>query len=115
MRYLFLAYEDEHYLNALSTVERDAFESACRANDEALRRSGYLIAVEDLQSSATAATVRVQNGEVSLSSGPYAGTKERLMQLFFIRAGDLNEAIRVASNMPQARGGPIEVRPAGAA
>ncbi|MCL5995142.1 MAG: YciI family protein [Chloroflexi bacterium] len=114
MRYLFLAYGDEQHLNALSAGERDAFECACLANDEALRKSGHLIAVEELQSSSTATTVRVQNGKVSLSGGPYAETKEQLIRLFFIKARDLNEAIRVASKMPQARGGPIEVRPVAA-
>jgi hypothetical protein len=110
MKYLFLAYGDEKQLSAMPIGERDAFESACLANDEVLRKSGHLIAVEDLQSSSTATTVRVHNGKVSLSDGPYAETKEQLIRLFFIQARDLNEAIRVASQMPQARGGPIEVR-----
>jgi hypothetical protein len=111
MRYLFLAYGDEKQLDAMSTSERDALANACLANDEALRKSGHLLAVQGLQSSRTAATVRVQNGKVSITDGPFAETKEQLVGIFTINARDLNEAIRVASKMPQARGGPIEVRP----
>ncbi len=66
---------------------------------------------EGLQGSSTATTVRVQNGKLSVSDGPYAKTKDQLIGIFTITARDLNEAILVAAKMPQARGGPIEVRP----
>ena len=59
----------------------------------------------------TVTTVRVRNGKASVIDGPLAKTKEQLTGLFFIDARDLNEAIQVASQMPQARRGPIEVRP----
>jgi hypothetical protein len=111
MKYLLLAYGDEKRLEAMSTSERDAFENACRTNDELLRQSGHLLAVEGLQSSRTATTVRVRNGKVSVADRPFVETNEQLIRLFFINARDLNEAISVASKMPQARGGPIEVRP----
>jgi hypothetical protein len=111
MKYLLLAYGDEKRLEAMSTSERDAFEDACRANDELLRQSGHLLVVEGLQSRHTATTVRVWNGKVSVTDGPFIETNEQLIRLFFINARDLNEAIYVASKMPQARGGPIEVRP----
>jgi len=52
-----------------------------------------------------------RNGKVSVADGPFVETNEQLIRLFFINARDLNEAIHVASKMPQARGGPIEVRP----
>lgn len=111
MKYLFLAYGDEKRLEAMSTSERDAFEDACQANDEMLRQSGHLLTVEGLQSSRTATTVRVHNDKVSVTDGPFVETNEQLIGLFFINARDLNEAIQVASKMPQVRGGPIEVRP----
>ena len=111
MMYLFLAYGDEKRLEALSTGERDSFEDACRANDESLRQSGHLLAVENLQSSRTATTVRVNNGHVSVTDGSLVEADEQLIRLFIINARDLNEAIHLASQMPQARGGPIEVRP----
>jgi hypothetical protein len=111
MKYVLLAYGDEHQLDAMSSSERETLESACLANDEALRKSGHLCAVEGLQSSRSATTVRVQNGKVSVVVGPLAETKEQLIRIFTITARDLNEAIQLAANMPQARSGPIEVRP----
>jgi len=101
MKYLFLAYGDEKRLAAMSTRERDSFEDACRANDEMLRQSGHLLAMEDLQSSRTATTLRVHNGKVSIIDGPLVEANEQLIGLFFINARDLNEAIQIASKMPQ--------------
>jgi hypothetical protein len=111
MKYLFLAYRDEQQWAALSAGERDTLEAACQAIEQALRQSGHLFAVEDLQNSDAAITVRLVHDRVTLSEGPLAGTQGELSQLFFINARDLNEAIRLASTMPHARRGPIEVRP----
>ena len=111
MRYILLAYGDERQLDAMSSSEREALGDACLANDEALRNSGHLLAVEGLQSSRCATTVRVQHGNLSITVGPLAETKEQLLGIFTITARDLNEAIQVAARMPQARSGPIEVRP----
>ncbi len=111
MKYLFLAYSDEALLQSMPPSELAALGNACVANDEALRASGHLLAVEGVQSSDMAATLRVQNGTLVLSDGPHAKTKEQLIGLFFIEARDLNQAIQIAAQMPQARGGPIEVRP----
>ena len=111
MKYLFLAYGDEKRLEAMSTSERDAFEDACRANDEMLRQSGHLLAVEGLQSSRTATTVRVRNGKVSTTDGPFAETKEQLGGYYLINAKDLNDAIQVAARIPSVRVGSIEIRP----
>jgi hypothetical protein len=111
MKYVLLAYGDEQQLEAMSSAERAVFADACQANDEALRADGYLLAVENLQGSCTATTVRVQHGSVTVNIGPLAEAKERLIGIFTIAARDLNEAIQVAAHMPQSRCGPIEVRP----
>jgi hypothetical protein len=95
----------------MSSSECDAFTNACLANDEALRKRGHVLAVAGLHSSRTATTVRVHNGTVSVTDGPFAETKEQLIGIFTITARDLNDAIQLATQMPQARGGPIEVRP----
>jgi hypothetical protein len=58
-----------------------------------------------------ATTIRVRNGKVSITDGPFAETKEQLGGFYLIEARDLNDAIRVASKMPPARLGCIEVRP----
>jgi|SRR6266508_4597719 len=111
MKYVFLAYADEQQWDAMSERERDALTLAGRANDAVLRQRGHLLAVAGLQRNHTATTVRVQNGTVSITVGPCSATQEQLIRIFFINARDLNDAIQVAVTMPQARGGPIEVRP----
>jgi len=111
MRYVLLAYGDEKQWNAMSASERSDFERICLANDELLRKSGHLLAAEGLQHSSNTTTVRVQYGKVSLSDGPLTEANEQLIGLYFITGRDLNEAIRVAANLPQAHRGPIEVRP----
>ncbi|HEU5100167.1 MAG TPA: YciI family protein [Roseiflexaceae bacterium] len=111
MQYLLLAYQDERLLDALSANQRDALASACRDSDEMLRQSGHLVAAQSLHSNRDTATVRVCNGQLSVAEGPVAEIREQLVGVFCISARDLNEAIQVAATMPQARGGPIEVRP----
>ncbi|MGQ0657893.1 MAG: YciI family protein [Chromatiales bacterium] len=78
---------------------------------EAIRRSGHFMAVNRLQPPEAATTVRVRNGKVSTTDGPYAETKEQLGGYYVIEARDLNEAIQVASRIPGARIGCVEVRP----
>ena len=104
MKYLCLVYLEQEKLHAVPDRE-------CMACGDGFRKSGLLVAAEALQPVDTATTVRVRNGRVSITDGPFAETKEQLIGIFTINARDLNEAIRVASKMPQARGGPIEVRP----
>lgn len=111
MRYVLLAYANERQLAALPSGEREALGNACLDSDEAIRKSGHLLAAQRLQSSCNATTLRLENGELSVSAGPYAANMEQLIGIFTIAARDLNEAIQVAAQMPQARGGPIEVRP----
>ncbi len=111
MKYLLLAYEDTRWCDGMSVGERLAFENACLANDDMLRKSGRLLAVEGVQNSSAIATVQVQNGKVSIIDGPFVEARQQLVRLFFINARDLNEAIHVALSMPHARIGSIEVRP----
>jgi hypothetical protein len=111
MKYLCLAYEAEETFNAMSRSEWDALREETLAYVEALQQSGYLILTNALQSARTAATLRVRNGKLSVTDGPFAETKEQLGGFFLINARDLNEAIQVASKWPSARLGGIEVRP----
>jgi len=104
MKYLCLVYSGEKKLDSMP-------DSECLAYDEALRKSGHCIASEALQPVQTATTVRVRNGKVSVTDGPFAETKEQLAGFYLIDARDLNEAIQIASNIPPARLGSIEVRP----
>ena len=111
MKYLCLAYEEESTLNALSKSEWESLRDETLAYVNEMRSSGWLISTEPLQSVRTAATVRVRDGKVSITDGPFAETKETLGGFFLIEANDLNDAIQVASRWPSARLGSIEVRP----
>jgi len=111
MKYLCMAYEEESKLNALSKSEWEVLRAETLTYVDALKKNGYLITAEPLQSVRTAATVRVRDGKLSITDGPFAETKETLGGFFLINAKDLNEAIQVAAKWPSARLGSIEVRP----
>ena len=111
MKYLCLAYEQESTLNALSKSDWDMLRRETLDYVEGLRRKGVLVSAEPLQSIRTASTVRVRNGTLSVTDGPFAETKETLGGFFLITARDLNEAVLIASKWPSARLGSIEVRP----
>jgi hypothetical protein len=111
MMYLCLVYHDEQKLNALSASEYDALVAETLAYDEEMRQSGHYIASNALEFVATAASIRIRNGKAFISEGPFVETKEQLGGYILIDARDLNEAIRVASKIPPARMGGIEVRP----
>jgi hypothetical protein len=111
VKYLCLAYEEEAKLNALSRGEWDLLRRETLDYVEELRQEGYLLSAEPLQSTKTAATVRVRGGRLSITDGPFAETRETLGGFFLVQARDLNEAIRIASRWPSARLGSIEVRP----
>jgi hypothetical protein len=80
------------------------------AYDEALRKAGHLIVVHALQPVEAATTVRVRNGKLSATDGPFAETKEQLGGFYLIEAKDMDEACEVAARFPPARVGIIEVR-----
>ena len=104
MKYLCLVYGEEQ---AIANMP----DSHCVAFDEEIRASGHCIASEALQPVSTATTVRVRNGKVSVTDGPFAETKEVLAGFYMIEARDLNEAIQLAAKIPPAAVGSIEVRP----
>ena len=111
MKYVCLVYVEETKLDALSKSELEALVDESLDYDDVLRRSGHYIASDALQSVQTATTVRVRSGKVVTTDGPFAETKEQLGGFFLIEARDLNDAIQVASKIPPARLGSIEVRP----
>lgn len=111
MKYLCLIYYEEAVADALPESEYNAVQAAAVAYGEELNASGHFIASQALQSVQTATTIRVRNGKLSITDGPFAETKEQLGGFFLIDARDLNDAIRVASKIPPLRLGCIEVRP----
>jgi hypothetical protein len=111
MKYLCLACEEESKLDALSRDEWEALREATLQYVEELRENGHLIVAEPLQSASTAVSVRVRNGAVSTTDGPFAETKEQVGGIFLINAGSLDEALKIAAAWPSAQIGTIEVRP----
>ncbi|MGH7567124.1 MAG: YciI family protein [Gemmatimonadota bacterium] len=111
MRYLCLIYNQEKNLDALSKREWEGLAGEYFAFTEEIRESGHHRSGEGLQPVRTATTVRVRNGVVSTTDGPFAETKEQLGGFYLIEARDLNDAIQVAAKIPSALMGSIEVRP----
>ena len=111
MKYLCLVYLEEQTLNTLSRNERVALSDESMAYCGELQKNGQFIAASPLYPIETATTVRVRDGKVSTTDGPFAETKEQLGGYFLINVGDLNDALRIASKIPAARLGSIEVRP----
>ena len=104
MKYLCLVYLEKDKWHAVPDRE-------CAGCGKDLTARGVLLAAEPLHPVESATTVRVRNGKVSVTDGPFAETKEQLAGFYLIEARDLNDAIHVASRIPPAREGSIEVRP----
>ena len=111
MRYLCLIYDEEKKLGAMSKSESDAFMGDYFTFTENIKKSGHHLGGEALQPVQTATTVRVRNGKLSTTDGPFAETKEQLGGYYLINARDLNDALQVAAKIPSARLGSVEVRP----
>jgi hypothetical protein len=111
MKYLCLIYDEEKTTHAMPKGEADAFMGEYFAFTEGIKKSGHYLGGNALQPVKTATTVRVRNGKTSTTDGPFAETKEQLGGYYLIEARDLNEAIQVASRIPSARLGSVEVRP----
>ena len=111
MRYLCLIYDEEQKLAAMSKTESDAFMADYFAFTEDIKKSGHHLGGEALQPVGTATTVRVRNGKLSTTDGPFAETKEQLGGFYMIEAKDANDALKIASKIPSARLGSVEVRP----
>lgn len=111
MRYLCMIFFDERRLDALSPVEHAALATEAAAYDGELRASGHLVAAHRLERPRAAATVRLRGGQPSPTDGPFAETKEQIGGVVVLDARDLNEAIQLASRLPAARLGGVEVRP----
>lgn len=108
MKYLCLVYSAEALLHSLPDSPKDV---ECHAYAEAVHGTGRMLAAEALQPVSTATTVRMRNGKLSITDGPFAETKEQLAGFYLIEAKDLNEALQVAGGIPAARVGSVEVRP----
>jgi hypothetical protein len=111
MKYLCLIYQNESVPQNLLKTEAQKIHGEYLAFTDEIKKSGRLLGNNGLQSTNTATTVRVRNGKVTTTDGPFAETKEQLAGYYLIETEDRNEAIQIAAKIPSARFGSIEVRP----
>jgi hypothetical protein len=111
MKYLCLIYDNEQEWQKFPKEVQDQYMGEYGAFTESIKKSGQFVAANQLQPTHTATIVRSRNGKISTTDGPYVETKEQLGGFYLIEAKDLNDAIKVASRIPSAKSGSIEVRP----
>lgn len=112
MKYICLGYIEPHKFENLSESERNALVDACLSYDDELRAKGHFAGGDALQGPQSAATLRWKDGQVSVTDGPYAETKEQIGGILMLEARDLNHAIQLMSKHPGVKAGPFEIRPA---
>jgi hypothetical protein len=113
MQYLLLVYTDAELLDKLPVEEFDTEMRECLRHADAQREQGKVLGFQQLQPAATARTVRVRNGRATVLDGPFAETKEMLAGFNLVEADSMEEAVRMAHELPWTKYGAIEVRPVG--
>ena len=111
MKYLCLVYFEPQVLTDLSPADKSALDRDSLDYDDELRRSGHYIDSNALQPVTTARTVRMRRSRKIVNDGPFAETREHLGGFILIDASNMDEAVEVASKIPLAKLGSIEVRP----
>lgn len=111
MRYICLVHFEHERLDNLPLAERQDVDRRSLAYDRELAAKGHLVFSQAIQGGDSATLVRVREGRVSATDGPYIETKEQMAGFVLIEARDMNEAIRLAAGIPLAEIGTIEVRP----
>jgi len=111
VQYLCLIYDDEKQWAGFSQEARDAAMNEYWAFEASIKKSGHFRASEALQPTSRATSVRVRDGKILITDGPFAETREQLGGYYLIDAKDLDEAIAIAARIPSAGSGTIEVRP----
>lgn len=113
MKYICLGYYDEKLWATMSESESIAVIDESFAYEDILRKNGHYASVE-VCNPRSATTIRSQNGQVSITDGPYTETKEQLGAIVILEATDLNHAVQLMSKHPGVKHGSIfDIRPAG--
>ena len=112
MKYVVLGFFDEAAFGQIPQADAERMMEECFAYDDVLRRGGHFLGGEALDSARNAVTLRMKNGQVEVTDGPYVETKETLGGILLLEARDLNHAISLMSKHPGVRMGPFEIRPA---
>ena len=111
MRYMMLIYTSPENDTQPGDEGRDELMAAYAAFSEEVRAMGGMVVAHELQPVSTATTVRVRDGKVAMTDGPFAETRETLGGFYLIECKDLDQALSLAAKIPSARVGSIEVRP----
>jgi hypothetical protein len=116
MKYICLGYMNEETWKTFSESERNTFMDECFTYDKELQKNGHIVGGEGLQDARNAASLRWQDGKVSVTDGPFVESKEQIGGIMILEATDMNHAIRLLSKHPSLRlgpgGGGWEIRPA---
>src|SRR6516165_902397 len=111
MQYLLLIYGNEAEKIKMSPTDRKALSAEYGVYTQSIIQSGNFKAGDGLQPTTTATTVRVRDGKIMTTDGPFAETREQLAGYYLVEAKDLDTALGIAARIPGARVGSIEVRP----
>ena len=111
MQYLLLIYRNDAEYSKLGAAERKQMSDEYGAFTQAIVQSGHFKAGDGLQPTTTATTVRVRDGKMLTTDGPFAETREQLGGYYLVEAKDLDTALGLAARIPGAKTGSIEVRP----
>ena len=112
MKFVCMGFIEESKYDSLPEAEGQRMMDECFAYDDELRRGGHFLQGEALESAKNVVTLRIKNGSVVVTDGPYAETKEMLGGILFLEANDLNHAVALMSQHPGVKVGPFEIRPA---
>lgn len=111
MRYIAIVHFDPALLDSMPLAERQDVDRQTGALNKEMEAAGILVHAEAIQGGDTAKLVRVRNGKLSVTDGPYIETKEQMAGFVLFEARDLNEAIAWQDRDPLAEIGTIEIRP----
>jgi hypothetical protein len=110
MKFLCLSYINEEKFELMSESERETFVKECSAYDDILKKNGHFVRLEGLHSAHNAKTLRLRNGTVSITDGPFAETKEQIGGILLLDAKDLQHATSLMSKHPGMRVASFEIR-----
>jgi hypothetical protein len=111
MKFLCLIHLNEKELDAMPAADMNALNARHLEFNNSLRKSGHFIEAEALEPAATTVRVRVRKGKTSVTDGPFTEAKEMVAGFYLIEARDIAEAMKIASRIPSATLGTVEVRP----
>lgn len=112
MKYVCMGFIDQDKLAEVPQEIAQKMMEECFAYDDVLRRGGHFVGGEALDFARNAVTLRMKNGQVEVTDGPFVETKESLGGILLLEARDLNHAIALMSKHPGVKMGPFEIRPA---